>query len=249
MVLVPQIDIEKTRGAIVQTASHMPSRKMFAILMRSSDLMLDDMVEARDSLQDAPESLKVDLANWDAAFAAYGERDAWYANALMEGGELKRDVENPMLLGQYPSEAPSPPNWPDVETPWRLMNELAIIGAKAKRGQEFFDALEGRWKSNFERYWKSNSMLMAMQAKKLEEGGDEGLSFSSTGDEEPGLLESVRLRAQGYQDAADSSASFAQKADSFFSKERWEEFKKSAKKVGIGIAVGALLTLLLVARR
>ena len=122
------------------------------------------------------------------------------------------------------------------------MNDIALMGAMARRPQSFFDELEQRWKANFSRYWKTNALRLSMHAKKLESGSGDagGVTFSSTdaGD-----------RIENYRAAADDSASFAQRANDFFSAEKWESFKKTSKNVGIGVAVGAVVTLLLVVRR
>lgn len=247
MVLIPQIDIEKVHGAIVQIASMSPSRKMFQILLQSVDLMMDDLVEARESLSGSSVAVDNALEKWDTAFMEFGVREAWYSNILetsQDPDEIKLKVGDPLLRGRFPSGTPHPPNWPDLETPWRLMNDIAGTAAMAGKSQSFLDDLEGRWKDNFSRYWKTNALRLSMHAKNIEGDGGvaapegEGMTFSAT----------LGGEAQNYRQAAESSASFAQKADDFFSRENWEKFKTKAKSVGIGMVVGAALAILIVVR-
>jgi hypothetical protein len=251
MVSIPQVDIEKMHGAVTQIASNSPSKKMFEILLKSVDLTMDNIIEARESLSGTSPAVDAALKKWDKAFEEFGIREAWYANALdtsEDPDDIKERLANPLLRGRFPAGTPHPPTWPDLETPWRLMNDIATVGAMAHKPQSFFDNLEDLWRSNFSSYWKTNALRLAMHAKKLERGGDEGaemeaamvsgVSFSSTPFED----------ARAYRDAAESSASFAQKTDEFFSRENWEKIKKGAKHVGIGMAVGVALTILLVVR-
>lgn len=260
MVLVPKIDIEKTRGAVTKIVAMSPTKKTVEILLESVDLMMDDMVEARESLEGADPIVDEALLEWDRSFTAFGEREAWYMDALLatdDPEEIKIKIGNPLLRGKYPPDVPRPPDWPDIETPWRLMNEITMAAVLAKKSQSFLDDLERSWKDNFARYWKANSIRLSMHARRLESGetaeGAEDVEVSLTPPEPlPAGVRSfsgtVMEEARGYKDAADSSRSFAQKADDFFSRETWEKFKKSAKHVGIGIVIGILLTILVVVR-
>ncbi len=102
------------------------------------------------------EEMRVAFKTW------YEQRDAWSLrveeyDAALDGAETRSDWENyvaaPLFDGRYPSdmELPLPPDWPDVETPMRLVNEASLLahqfpvlavrkgGGWAKQIEDIFD--------------------------------------------------------------------------------------------------------------
>ncbi len=218
---------------IVET---IPSKKMFEIVLRSVDLMMDDIVAARNEL--SGDRVKGELAEWDKFFEAFGMREAVYYQQIKDVDEatLSYVAFGPLFLGEYPNDIGllDIPTWPDIETPWRLMNSLALIGVRAGKKGAYFDGLKSRWMDNFKRYFKSAAIVLSKQ----EEISSEPREFllAGTGYEDPSL----------YDQAAAKARSVVDDVGDFFSEKTAAEAKKVAKTAGIsfgvGLAIGVAVT-------
>lgn len=65
--------------------------------------------------------------SWKKDLGLFADRFRWYIEAS-EAGEGPNEVEElvapPLFDGEYEDDFDSPPPWPDIETPWRLINRL-----------------------------------------------------------------------------------------------------------------------------
>lgn len=229
--LIPQIDVQKTRQAIVEMATIIPSHKMFETILRSTDAMMDDIVSARDEIESDKSSVKSALKKWDATFESFGTREAKYYQRITEAmteDELNAVAYQPLLEGEYTDEH-DPPDWPDVETPWRLMNSLALIAAGAGKGKTYFEGLKGRWMENFSRFWSTSAIILSQEAQKPL-ALVETVSLEGPGGEleEPSLYDQASAKAREVSDDVSD----------FFSGKTVGEAKKAARHVGIGLGVG-----------
>lgn len=235
MVKIPQIDIQKTHQAITDMAMVIPSRKMFEIILHSIDVMMDDIVEAREAIiSDKPKVHQL-LEQWDQAFESFGEREALYYGLISEtptDQALDLGASKPLLKGKYPNDFGEVPEWPDVETPWRLMNSLALIAAEAGKKKAYFDKLEERWMDNFGRFWMTATISLRKQAKLASSMLPKTIAFEGPGGSppppEPSLYDQAAAKANGMMETVSD----------FFSGKTVEEAKKGAKHVGIGLGVG-----------
>ncbi len=230
---IPQIDIQKTRQAITDMAMVIPSRKMFEIILHSIDVMMDDIVEAREEIfTDKPEVYQA-LEQWDQTFESFGEREALYYQQISEATDETLEIVavKPLLKGEYPEGSGEVPQWPDVETPWRLMNALALIAAQSGKKKIYFDKLEERWMDNFARFWVTSAIGLSRQAKLGPRALPQTVSFEGPGSgppPEPSLYDQAAAKARGTVDAVSD----------FFTVKTVEEAKKGAKHVGIGLGIG-----------
>lgn len=225
---IPQIDVQKTRVAIMDIAETIPSKKMFEIVLRSVDLMMDDIVEARNEL--SGKAVEDALSDWDRFFEAFGMREAVYYEQIKEADEatLQYVAAGPLFLGEYPKDIGllDIPTWPDIETPWRLMNSLALIGAQAGKKKPYFETLKTRWMDNFKRYFKSAAIVLSKQEEISPEPQE--IMLASGAYEEPSLYDQAAAKARGVVDDVGD----------FFSEKTAEQAKKAAKTVGISFGVG-----------
>lgn len=230
--LIPQIDVQKTRQAIMEMAMVIPSRKMFETILRSIDVMMDDIVAAREEIISNKSSIKNALEKWDEVFESFGTREARYYQQITEAMDdetLEKVAYQPLLEGDYSDEKDSP-DWPDVETPWRLMNSLALIAAESGKGKTYFEGLKGRWMDNFARFWSTSAIILS-QAAHEPKALVETVSLEGPGgspDEEPSLYDQAAEKARGVMESVTD----------FFTGKTVEETKKAAKHVGIGLGVG-----------
>lgn len=231
---IPQIDIPKTRQAITEMAMVIPSRKMFEIILHSIDVMMDDIVEAREEIVTDKSDVYQALEEWDLAFQSFGEREALYFKRISEATDdamLNLVAVKPLLKGEYPEGSGEVPEWADVETPWRLMNSLALIAAVTGEKKAYFDKLEERWMDNFGRFWTTAAIALRRQAKKEKRALPQTVASDGPGRSpppEPSLYDRASAKAKG---------TLASVSD-FFSGKTIEEAKKTAKHVGIGLGVG-----------
>lgn len=232
---IPQIDIEKTHQAILEMAAIIPSRKMFEAILRSMDVMMDDIVAAREVIVSEKAAVKNFLEKWDATFESFGTREAMYYQRITQADsdeDLKAFAYQPLLEGKY-SDEDDPPDWPDVETPWRLMNSLSLIAALDGKKASYFKKLEERWMDNFARFWATCAILLN-KAAKAPKALVETISLEGPGsgpDEDPSLYEQASAKARETM----------QSVSDFFSGKTVEEAKKSAKHVGIGLGIGLFI--------
>ncbi len=230
--IIPQIDVFKTRLAIIEMASVIPSGKMFNTILQSIDLMMDDIVDAREKIDSDKDHVKMALKKWDRVFEDFGTREAVYYERITQAEDedaLRQAAYQPLLEGEY-NGLENQPDWPDVETPWRLMNSLALIAAESGKGESYFKELEDRWMENFARFWVTCAIVLGQAASKT------FLSLQSANLEGPGS--SPQDEASLYDQAADKARSMVDSVSDFFSGKTLEETKKTAKHVGIGLGIG-----------
>jgi hypothetical protein len=236
---IPQIEIQEVRSAIAETVSIIPNKKTFDIILKSIDLMMDDIVQAREEI--VSEKVKNELIVWDHIFEKFGEREAYYATQF----DIENNIYKPLLLGEYPEnlEELEAPDYPDVETPWRLINDLSLIAAKAGKKTKYFEELKNRWMNNFISFWKSSAINFKKQAHEIVLPGSPPEEEEEEPEEEASL----------YDKAAAKAEEFMNSASDFFTGKTLEAAKKKAKDIGtglmVGLVLGVLVTALIISRK
>jgi len=230
-VKIPQIYVQKTRAAILDIAQTIPNRRMFEIVLRSMDAMMDDIVAARNEL--SAEKVKDELSDWDKHFESFGMREAVYYARIKEAKNettLEYVAFGPLFLGEYPKDEDllDTPSWPDIETPWRLMNSLAVIAVKAGKKRSYFETLKVRWMENFKRYFRSAAIVLAKADAEEISFVEPQILPGASGEEEASLYDQAAAKARGVVDDVGD----------FFSEKTAEQAKKAAKTAGISFGVG-----------
>jgi hypothetical protein len=131
----PNFKTEKIRKDIFGLIDQAPFREMYGIVLKSIDYAMNDLVDVREDIPDTDASRKA-LEEYDKHFTSFGEREAYYYQAFLDA-EDRSVVDAPLFKGDYTGFEFDGPGWPDIETPWRLANELSKAAAQAGMGQDF----------------------------------------------------------------------------------------------------------------
>jgi hypothetical protein len=121
---VPTFDAEELGSDIYEFYhSHAHIDTLVAIIS-GTDAVFQILAEKVDAA-DLPESNA--LTDWAEKLEDYGERHEWYIEAI-ENGDDPNDSEELVIPsffeGDYGDDFEKHPTWPDVQTPWRLANEV-----------------------------------------------------------------------------------------------------------------------------
>lgn len=241
---IPKINTEKLRVSIKEMVDIVPTRSMYEIMLRSVDVAMDDLVAAREEI--VSEDPKVEA--WDRKFEEFGIREAFYYKAFLE--EEDNITEAPLFEGKYEGLGfSSSPSWPDIETPWRLANDLATIAVKAGKKQDYLDALEANYKKQIASFWdEANKLLSAERDKYEAEAIDEEVQPGRRFGAWPIIIGAAAAFGL-FSAAAGYTAAKKDVPGDFIEKGSMEAYKEQAKNVGAGIAIGIGLMLLFARRR
>ncbi len=250
---VPSFKTKRIRKDIFKLVDMAPTRGMYEIVMRSIDSAMDELVAVREEIPSDNASVKKMLKAWDKVFAQFGEREAYYYKAFTES-ENRSVVDAPLFEGDYDGfDFASKPSWPDIETPWRLANELSTAAVAAGLGQGFLNDLEGRFKELITGFWESANALIVQQKEIFEE---QAASEPDVPDEGTGRVFGFwPLVAVGavalvglFGAAAGYTAGQTDEADQYVKKSPIEKHMKTAKTVGLGVLIGVALAVVLILR-
>jgi hypothetical protein len=251
---VPHIDSKKLRKDIAELIDIAPSREMYRIVLKAINDAMDELVEIREEIPDDDQTVKSMLRRWDKAFEEFGTREAYYYQAFIES-EDRSEVDAPLFEADYEDyEFIHKPKWPDMETPWRLANELTTASIAADADQDFLDDLKRRFEVVIATFWDSARRQINIEKKKYESAIETEESDIDE-DENPrvyGYWPLVAAGAAAVVAALGAAAGYAttrrDESGQYVQESQTDQYLKTAKKVGVGIAIGVVLALLLILR-
>lgn len=250
---VPSFKTKKIGKDIQKMIDMAPTRGMYKIVLQSLDAGMDELVELRQAIPSDDETIQEILEAWDTAFTQFGEREASYFAAFMES-ESREVVDAPLFDADYDGFDFDPePDWPDIETPWRLANELSTAAALAGADQDFLDGIEARFRSLITSFWERANALIVIERTEFEEqvaseshapqeGAGRGYGFL------PLLAVGAVALVGALGMAAGYSASQSASSDQYVESTPLEKHMKLAKTVGIGVLIGVAVAVLLILR-
>ena len=250
---VPSFKTEKIREDIFELVELAATRSMYEIVMRSINDEMDQLVDIRQQIPEKNEKVRKLLKAWDKAFQQFGEREAFYYQAFLES-EDRTVVDEPLFEGDYDEFDFKPvPKWPDIETPWRLANELSTAAVAAGADQEFLDDLKQRFESIISSFWKRANVLIVEQKAIFEEQA--AAEAAEAGDEEGrvfGFWPVVAIGAVAlvgaFGAAAGYTAAQSNNPEEYVEENPVEKHMKTAKTVGLGVLIGVALAVVLMLR-
>lgn len=250
---VPNFKTEKIRKDIFGLVDIIPTRSMYEIVLRSIDHAMQDLADVREEIP-ATAANKSELAKYDKHFTESGEREAYYYQAFLEADD--RDiVDKPLFQGDYSGFEFDGPGWPDIETPWRMANELSTAAAKGGMGQDFLDDLQRRFKNTITEFWtEATRLILALKAEaEANTPEDQQSNQDSNGGRVYGFWPVIALGGAALigalSTAAGYSSSKSKSPEEYVVDSWWGKHKKSAKNLGLGALAGVAVTALLVLRR
>jgi hypothetical protein len=248
---VPSFKTEKIRDDIFDLIELAPTRSMYGIVLESIDSIMGELVLLREEISSDNDKVSKMLNAWDRAFGQFGEREAYYYQAFIDS-EDKSDVDAPLFHANYAEFGFDPkPKWPDIETPWRLANELSTAALAAGKNQKFLDDMGIRFKNIITRFWETaNSMIVK------EKDAFEKQAAAESGDNNNGrvygfwplvAIGAVAL-VGAFGAAAGYTAASSDTPEDYVEVTPAEKHMKTAKTVGIGVLVGIALAVVLMLR-
>ena len=249
---VPSFKTEKIRKDIFELVELAPTRGMYGIILRSIDEAMDELAAVREEIPAKNANAKKMLKAWDEAFEHFGEREAYYYKAFLES-EDRSVVDAPLFEGEYDDfEFEPDPSWPDIETPWRLANELSTTSIAAGADQEFLDDLERRFKNIIADFWH-RANVMIVEQKTIYEQQAAGETQGAEGDGKVfGFWPVVAIGAVAlvgaFGAAAGYTAAQSDAPEEYVEKSPVDKHLKTAKHVGIGVLIGVGLAVVLMLR-
>jgi len=226
---------------------------MYGIVLKSIDYAMNDLVDARSDIPQTEGNEKI-LEDYDDHFEAFGEREAYYYQAFLDA-EDRSAVDAPLFQAEYDGFEFEGPEWPDIETPWRLANELAVAAAKAGMDQDFLDELKQRFENTITEFWAEANRMLNEEKQRIEAeaAGQAGASSQS---QDPGrrygfwpvvAIGAVAL-VGAFGAAAGYSSAKSQDPAEYVDTTWWGRNKAAAKNLGMGFAVGVAAAALLILR-
>jgi hypothetical protein len=249
---VPSIKTKKLREDTKELVDIAPTRGMYAIVLRSIDKAMDDLVAARDEVSSKKSDVKALLKNWDDAFQAFGEREAYYYKAFLES-EDREIVDEPLFEGDYSGfDFKDAPKWPDIETPWRLANELSTIALASNEDEDYLEDLDRRFRHSIESFWgEANKLSLAEKDKFAAQASEEADAPEGNG-RVYGFLPVLALGAVALVGVFGAAAGYAtaKKGESgdYMGTNSGEEHLSKTKDMGFGFAVGVAVAALVMLR-
>jgi len=229
---------------------------MYGIALESIDRAMNELADIREEIPTDDNTVRKMLKAWDKAFTQFGEREAFYYEAFMNG-EDRGVVDAPLFSGNYEDFDFSPvPTWPDIETPWRLANELSTAAALAGANQGFLNDLEERFKAVITSFWENANAMIVKEKAVFEAQAANEPDESDESDESDGrvfgfwpliAIGAVSL-VGAFGAAAGYSAGQSGKPDEYVEKTPLQKHMKTAKTVGVGVLIGVGLAVVLMLR-
>ena len=250
---VPSFKTEKIRDDIFELVEIVPTRAMYDVVLKSIDHAMDDLVAVREEIPSTRANKDV-LKAYDDHFTRFGEREAYYYQAFLEV-EDRSVVDAPLFEGDYDGFDFEGPDWPDIETPWRMANELSTAAVLAGESQDFLEDLERRFKNVITEFWAEANRLISAQKEQVEQEGEgDPVGQSNTGGgRRYGFWPLLALGAAALAGALGTASVYTktkgESPEEYVSMTWWGKHKKSAKNVGLGVVLGVGLAALLVLRR
>ena len=248
---VPSFKTEKIRDDIFELVELAPSRSMYEIVMNSIDHAMDDLEDVREEIPSTKTTRKR-LKAYDDHYSKFGEREAYYYQAFL-GADDRAIVDAPLFNADYSDFEFEGPEWPDIETPWRMANELATAAVVAGMGQDFLDELDRRFKNTITEFWNEANRLITRQKEEAEAAAEsEEAKVSGDAGRRYGFWPALALGAVAlvgaFGAAAGYSASKSGVPGDYVEMTWWGKHKAAAKNLGLGFAVGVAAAALIILR-
>lgn len=250
---IPSFKTKKIREDIFKLVDMAPTRGMYEIVLRSIDVAMNELVDLREEIVSDDDDMKDVLKEWDTAFTQFGEREAYYYQAFLEA-DNRVTVDAPLFEGEYDEfEFDPEPDWPDIETPWRLANELATMFAVVGAKQEDLDDLERRFKEIISGFWADANALITEQKAAFEQQAAAESEGAAEGEGRVyGFWPLVAVGAVAlvgiFGAAAGYTAANSGEPEQYVEKSPMEKHLKVAKTVGIGVLIGIAIALVFMLR-
>ena len=124
---VPTFEAEDLGSDIYEFYHSHPYIDTLVAIISGTDTVFQILAEKVDAAQ-LPDAIQ--LSEWAEKLEQYGQRHEWYIEAI-EGADDPTDSEEwvipPFFEGAYGEDFETSPSWPDVQTSWRLANEVVRI--------------------------------------------------------------------------------------------------------------------------
>lgn len=247
---VPNFKPEKIREDIFELVDMAPVRSMYAIVLRSIDHAMTDLDDIRQDIPKKKSNRKV-LEEYDKHFEGFGEREAYYYQAFTDADDRKV-VDGPLFKGEYGAFEFDGPAWPDIETPWRMANELANAAALAGMGQDFQDELTQRFKNTITEFWAEANRMIIEEKRIAEEESGEVQPMKSGGGRRYGFWPALALGATAlvglFGAASGYTSSKGSEPGEYVETSWWGKNKAAAKSLGLGFSIGVAAAALIILR-
>jgi hypothetical protein len=249
---VPNFKPEKIREDIFELVDMAPVRLMYGIVLKSIDYAMAGLDDIRQEIPKSKSNRSV-LEGYDKHFEEFGEREAYYYQAFLDA-EDRTVVDAPLFKGDYSDFEFSGPAWPDIETPWRMANELANAAALAGMGQDFQDGLTQRFKNTITEFWAEANRLIVEEKRIAEEQAEAEQPMKRPGNEGrrygfwPLLALGGAALAGAFGTAAAYSSSKSGDPGEYVDTTWWGKNKAAAKTMGLGFAFGVAAAALVILR-
>ena len=249
---VPTFKTEKIREDILGLVNEAPFRSMYSIVMDSIDYAMGDLSDLRADIPDTLENEKA-LADFDQHYADFGEREAFYYQAFSEASD-RNVVDKPLFEGDYSEFDFEGPGWPDIETPWRLANELARAAARGGMDQDFLDQIRQRFKNDITEFWNEATRLIDEKKSEVEADapGAQASQLAPTKGRRYGFWPYVAMGAVAVVGALGAASGYSKgkgdNPDKYVEDSFWGRHKKTAKTAGLGFAFGVAAATLIILR-
>lgn len=247
---VPCIKTKKLRKNIKELADMAPTRGMYRIILKAIDDAMDELIVIRERIPEDDESVIEMLESWDLEFANFGEREAYYFQEFLES-EDRSELDQALFFGKYDGfEFDNPPKSPDIETPFRLANDLISAALVTGADQDELDELGDSFENIIRVFWSSanerildQKEIYAKRTPPPSAGGTPRIY---------GWWPLVAIGATALVGAFGAAAGYSKaqeaKAPEYVGETPQSQYVATAKKVGIGMLVGATVAVLLILR-
>jgi len=177
---IPHVDIDGTRDAIIEIYDHAPYEDTLGYILAAAVKLCSSIESCREQWRKCDRWAAELSEAWDEAYAEFKGRLDEYIAAFQgaeDVGDLQAYILDPMFDGAYPTDMDleNVPTWPDIETPWRLMNDLVTIvfnaHRKIKRPQVAFNNMFVYFQASFVEFFESVSKDFEGQEMMMLRGG------------------------------------------------------------------------------
>jgi len=245
---VPEFKYKKLRDDVRTLVDKAPYRVVYEIVLDVINRAMDELLEIRQTIPENEDN-RTTLKEYDRHYSEFGERDVQYYQSFLDA-EDRSAVDKPLFDGDYSGYAFEGPGWPDIETPWRLANELATAAAEGGASQGELDEIGDSFRGIAKDFWTESVQKLLLTKNKIE---------GQTGEADPNLGPARRYgfwpvvvgavgalsAAAGYAASrSDDPGSYVGSAPPT----QLDKTKATAKNVGIGFVVGAAAATLLILR-
>jgi hypothetical protein len=250
---VPSFKTEKLREDIFALADVAPTRDMYKLILVSIDSAMDELVQLRSTISTSKDSVRSALRSWDLAFQNFGEREAFYYDAFLNSKD-RIVVDKPLFKADYSEfEFASVPGWADIETPWRLANDLATIAVAAGADQDSMTGIGKKFEQIVQDFWlEANARVVKVKAVYEKLVLNESPNPMKDGGLVMGFWPIVAVGAVALVGAMGTATLYtvanSSTPEKYVEEKPWEKHLKTAKSVGIGVVIGVTLAVILMLR-